>query len=167
MFNIRYADEKDAKTLGKIHATSWKIAYKGIIPDRILDNITEDKREKYFQKALLAKLEEDAIIYEDNEATGFITLGKCRDKDKPETYGEVWGIYLAPQFWHAGMGTKLINWGLEELRKRGYKKATLWVLEDNVSAIRFYEKMGFKHDGTVRKIKIGKEINECRYEINL
>lgn len=164
MFEIRYADISDAKELAKIHSSSWKIAYKGIVPDEVLENITLEKRQKYFEKALSDGLEEDAIIFKDNEAVGLICIGKCRDKDKTETYGEIWGIYLLPEYWKMGIGSKLINWGLNELNKRKYKKVTLWVLEENINARRFYERVGFKHDGTVKEINIGKKLNEYRYE---
>jgi ribosomal protein S18 acetylase RimI-like enzyme len=164
MIKIRYADISDAKTLGKIHSRSWKVAYNGIVPDEILDKITAEKRQKYFEKSLTDELEEDAIIFKDNEAVGFICIGKCRDTDKPDTYGEIWGIYLLPQYWKMGIGSKLINWGINELKKRKFHNITLWVLEENTSARKFYEKIGFKHDGTVKQIIIGKKLNEYRYE---
>lgn len=37
------------------------------------------------------------------------------------------------------------------------------VLEENIRARRFYEKIGFYHDGTVKEINIGKELKEYRY----
>lgn len=163
MYRIRYADADDAKLLGEIHAQSWKVAYKGIVLDEILNNITSDKRQKYFEKALSEKLEEDAIIFENEKAVGQITIGKCRDLDKNDYYGEVWGIYLLPEFWNKGIGTILINWGLDELKKRNYKMVTLWVLADNLKARKFYEKIGFEHDGTIKEITIGKTLNEYRY----
>lgn len=163
MCEIRYANVDDAKSLGEIHSSSWKAAYRGIIPDKVLDNITAEKRKKYFQKALREALEEDAIIFEDNNPAGFICIGKCRDKDKDDSYGEICGLYLLPDYWNRGLGSKLINWGLAELEKRNYKKITLWVLEENSSARRFYEKIGFKFDGTINEINIGKRLNEVRY----
>lgn len=69
-----------------------------------------------------------------------------------------------PEYWNNGIGSELINWGLNELKKRNYDKVTLWVLEENINARKFYEKVGFKHDGTVKEITIGKKLNECRYE---
>lgn len=164
MFKIRYADINDSKTLGKIHSKSWKVAYKGIVPNEILENITVEKRQKYFEKALSNGWEEDAIIFKDNEAVGLICIGKCRDTDKANNYGEIWGIYLLPEYWNIGIGSELINWGLTELKKRNYDKVTLWVLEENINARNFYEKVGFKHDGTVKEITIGKKLNEYRYE---
>jgi len=52
MYKVRYADVNDARVLGEIHSSSWKIAYRGIVPDSILDNTSVDKRQKYFEKVL-------------------------------------------------------------------------------------------------------------------
>ena len=49
---------------------------------------------------------------------------------------------------------------LEKLE--GYGRAALWVLEDNKRAIRFYEKCGFRADGTRQILKLGTEIAEIR-----
>lgn len=164
MFRIRYANIVDAKTLGEIHSKSWKVAYKGIVPDEILKNITVEKRQAYFEKALTEKWEEDAIIFKDNDAVGLICIGKCRDADKTDTCGEIWGIYLLPEYWNMGIGSELINWGINELKKRNYSKVILWVLEENINARKFYEKVGFKHDGAIKEITIGKKLIEHRYE---
>ncbi|MDT8718436.1 GNAT family N-acetyltransferase [Clostridium sp. 19966] len=74
------------------------------------------------------------------------------------------GIYLLPEYCKMVIGFELINWGLKELKKRGYNKVTLWVLEENIYARKFYEKVGFNHDGMVKEIIIGKKLNEYRYE---
>ncbi|GFZ33268.1 N-acetyltransferase [Clostridium zeae] len=165
MIRIRYAEINDAKILGEIHSRSWKIAYKGIVPDEVLENITAEKREKYFEKALTNRQEEDAIILKDDVAAGFICIGRCRDTDKDDACGEIWGIYLLPEHWSIGIGSELIKWGLNELKKRNYKRVTLWVLEENIRARKFYEKIGFRHDGTVKEITIGKKLDEYRYEM--
>jgi RimJ/RimL family protein N-acetyltransferase len=164
MYDIRYANINDAKVLGEIHSLSWKATYKGIVPDEVLSSITSEKRQRYFEKALTEGWEEDAIIFKDNKAVGLICIGKCRDMDKEDYCGEIWGIYLLPEYWNKGIGYELINWGLDELKKRNYKKVTLWVLEENLNARRFYEKIGFQHDGAAKEITIGKALKEYRYE---
>ncbi|MDY2630620.1 MAG: GNAT family N-acetyltransferase [Clostridium sp.] len=163
MFKIKYAKDIDSEILGEIHSKSWKAAYKNIIPDKILDNITSQKRASYFKRALTEGWEEDAIIYKNDYAIGLICIGKCRDRDLDNSFGEIWGIYLLPEFWNLGIGSILINWGINELKSRGYSKVTLWVLENNLNAIKFYKKHGFIHDGTVKEIYIGKTLNEYRY----
>ena len=163
MYKIRYANTDDAIILGHIHSKSWKVAYKGIVPDEVLNNITAEKRQGYFKKALTEGWEENAIIFDNNTPLGFICIGKCRDHDKESSCGEVWAIYLLPEFWHRGIGSVLIQWGIEELKKKNYNKVTLWVLEENENARRFCEKMGFHYDGTIKEISIGKKLNEYRY----
>jgi ribosomal protein S18 acetylase RimI-like enzyme len=160
---IRYANINDSKILGYIHSQSWKTAYKSIIPDLILDNMSAEKRGKYFEKVLSDKIEEDVLIFKGDESVGFMTFGKCRDVDSDSSFGEIWGIYLLSNYWNQGIGTELIKWGTEELKNRGFYKISLWVLEENVNARRFYEQIGFQHDGTVKKLNIGKELNEYRY----
>ena len=96
--HIRYADIKDSKILGYIHSQSWGIAYKSIIPDSILKNMSAEKREKYFEKALSEKIEEDVLIFKGDKPVGFMTLGKCRDGDSDSFCGEIWGIYLLPYY---------------------------------------------------------------------
>lgn len=167
MYDIRYATINDARILAQIHSTSWKVAYKGIVPNSVLDNITVEKREKHFEQALKEEREKNAIIFKGNKPAGLICIGKCRDSDQDDSCGEIWGIYLHPDYWNMGIGLVLLKWGLDELTKKGYKKATLWVLEDNLSARKFYEKAGFKHDGLIKEIKVGKVLNEYRYEIAL
>lgn len=97
MYKIRYASFDDAKVLGDIHSKSWKIAYKDIVPDEVLNNITSEKRKISFEKTLSEDLEENILIFEEEEKeAGFICIGKCRDEDKDDFYGEIVAMYLLP-----------------------------------------------------------------------
>jgi hypothetical protein len=96
MLIIRYADIGDAETLGNIHAKSWQAAYKGIIPDEYLSGITPENRTARFVKVLSEGRENNALVIVDEIPAGFVCLGKCRDDDKDDTYGEIWGIYFLP-----------------------------------------------------------------------
>ena len=62
IYKIRYAKGSDARALAEIHVNSWQEAYKGIIPDEVLKNITVEKREKYFTKVLTERTEDDACL---------------------------------------------------------------------------------------------------------
>jgi GNAT superfamily N-acetyltransferase len=51
-----------------------------------------------------------------------------------------------------------------ELRDRGFREATLWVIEANPRARRFYEREGWHPDGVERREEIGEvEVTEVRY----
>jgi GNAT superfamily N-acetyltransferase len=163
MIKIRYANAADAEILAILHVNSWKEAYKGIIPDDYLNRMTIEKRQSYFSKVLSEESEKDALVFVDDKPAGFICLGKCRDEDNDGTVGEIWGIYLLPEFWRKGVGTILLNWGINELTLLGFTRITLWVLKDNLTARYFYEKNGFILDGNEKPITLGINLIECRY----
>lgn len=163
MTEIRYAEVSDAKALGEIHSLSWREAYKGIVPDGVLEAFTPEKRAAAFEWFVTARSSYIAIALSEGEAAGWVCFEKCRDEGSPASRGEVWGIYLNPKFWRRGIGAALINWAIEELRKLGYTSVALWVLEENARARAFYEKQGFVPDGARKEITIGKKLWEIRY----
>jgi ribosomal protein S18 acetylase RimI-like enzyme len=53
---------------------------------------------------------------------------------------------------------------LETLARAGYREATLWVLETNARARRFYEAGGWRGDGAVRQDEVdGVLLTDLRY----
>jgi len=60
------------------------------------------------------------------------------DNDTPEL-----AISLLPEFKRKGIGTKLMEYLFELLRKRGYKQTSLSVHKEN-PAVKFYERLGYK-----------------------
>ncbi|MEI7024912.1 hypothetical protein [Paenibacillus sp. y28] len=49
----------------------------------------------------------------------------------------------------------------------GYARVSLWVLQDNTNARRFYEHLGLLCDGTEKVITRGKELVQVRYRMEL
>lgn len=139
-------------------------AFKGIIPDEFLENhFTYDKRKAGFFRELSLGKPETIIMYQDGTPIGLFTFGESRYGAVEDSCIEIWRIYLSPSYWKKGLGTELMDWGISELRSKGYMKAILWVLEENLYARNFYEKIGFINDGVVQIIKCGKELKELRY----
>lgn len=160
---IRWAVYDDSEALGIIHSQGWKTAYKNIIPDKVLAKITAHERKKRFEAAIKDKTQETAVLIKNNKVIGFCTLGANRDEDIDNSHGEIWGIYLLDKHWGQGLGKVLVHWGIKELYERGYSKISLWVLEENISARRFYEKIGFIFDGTIKEVEIGITLKKMRY----
>jgi GNAT superfamily N-acetyltransferase len=88
----------------------------------------------------------------------------CRDTDldKRKT-GEIWGIYILPEHWRQGFGRYLGKQDQKLLASRKFKTATLWALEANEQARRFYEAMGFSPDGTTKQLPRGIPLTTIRY----
>lgn len=163
--NIRRATANDAPMLAKVHVDSWQVAYRGIVPDSFLERFTYQRREEAFRQALTANLEETYLVEDNDHAIGILTIGASRDADLDvNCTGEIWGIYIAPDYWRRGIGTTLVYEAERILQSRGFNQVILWVLEENMDARRFYERMGFCLDGMYRTVELGKPLKAVRYK---
>ncbi len=163
--NIRRATANDAPILAKVHVDSWQVAYRGIVPDSHLERFTYQRREEAFRQAISANLEETYLIEDNSQPIGILTIGASRDADVDVSRtGEIWGIYITPEYWRQGVGTTLVHEAERILQSRGYQDVVLWVLEANMDARRFYEKMGFRLDGVFKMVELGKPLKAVRYK---
>lgn len=62
-------------------------------------------------------------------------------------------LYVRPSAWGSGVADELHAWAVDRLRAAGTTTARLWVLEENVRARRFYERHGWRADGTSRVVE--------------
>lgn len=75
---------------------------------------------------------QNTFVYEDEVIKGFICVVE----------GEIKKLYVDSFFQSEGIGGKLIQFAIEDLNA-----SSLWALEKNVGALRFYKKHGFHMDG--------------------
>jgi GNAT superfamily N-acetyltransferase len=165
---IRYATQDDAHVLGLVYSQSYQAAFRGIIPDKLLEDVfSPEKREAGLLKEIMEGSPINAILYCEDKPAGILTYGRAKDDDMEDSSIEILRIYLHPSYWGQNIGAELMNWGVKELRQRGYTRLILWVIEDNLRARKFYEKLGFVHDGETRTINVGKELKDLRYVMNI
>ena len=56
--------------------------------------------------------------------------------------GEIFEIYLAPEFQGLGFGKRLFKAARRDLADHGYMSVLVWALADNDRALAFYERLG-------------------------
>ena len=164
MKTIRFIDEKDDRNqISSVYEQSWKTSYRGIVPDDYLDSIPAGRWASKVDNPSWHTL----VCLEDGQIIG--TSSFCESRfDVFEGYGEIISIYLLPEYVGKGCGRQLMERALSELRKQGYTKAFLWVLEENNRARAFYEKMGFTiSDKSIESNIGGKDLKEVSYTIDL
>src|SRR3972149_5458465 len=59
-------------------------------------------------------------------AVGFAVTGPSQDADADERTGELYAIYLDPDRFGRGIGKRLLEHAIGDLRGRGVRTATLW-----------------------------------------
>lgn len=59
--------------------------------------------------------------------------------------------------------TKIFSILHKRIKDLGFSEITIWVLNDNLKAKKFYERNGFKLDDNSKEIEIGAKLLEVRY----
>jgi L-amino acid N-acyltransferase YncA len=165
---IRPADQDDARIIAEIHVRAWRWAYRGLMPDDLLDGLSVDRREQGWRQSLSPMGPGNPVWVAERQGrvVGFVAAGPSQDPDATPRTGEVYAIYLEPDVVGTGVGRALFSLATEELRAHGYRTATLWVLDTNERTRRFYEMAGWRPDGETRLEPWGDfELSEVRYRI--
>lgn len=168
--HVRLAQLPDAGALGALHVASWKLTYRGLIADDYLDRLDPGERGRGWAARLTAPTPGRATwVGEVNEQViGFVSCGPSRDDGAAPEVGELYGIYLDPPQVGSGHGRRLFEACVVDLRQRGFRQMTLWVLRGNEGAEGFYRHMGLTPDGATKLVtREGVEFDEYRLAMAL
>ena len=154
--------------MARVHVRSWQVAYQGLIAQDYLDGLRpEEKASRYTFDRTGSEAPVTLIAVENEVICGFVTTGPSQDSDLPDV-GELWAIYVDPQYWGKGVGRLLVTAGRDQMRRDGAREALLWVFARNHRATRFYELDGWRPDGARRAEAIGTAtVEEVRYRYAL
>ena len=162
--DVRRAAEADARAIAHVHVDTWRAAYKGVIPQTVLEALDVAAREPMWRR--FATTDDVAVFVAERggRIVGFVSAGASHDEDG---VGEVYAIYVHPDAWGTGAGLALMDAAVAWLRER-WPEAVLWVAEANPRARRFYELYGWRPDGgrKVDTVAGGAEVAEVRYRLS-
>ncbi len=140
-FTVRRAVLDDAEQIGPVHAQVWRETYRGILSEEWIANVSDDERIERWQLILGTPNPAQQWVAEaDERIVGFAASGPPRDA-KPARSLELWSLHLLKSHARMGIGTALVNASL------GDAPASVWVVEANQPAQRFYTAVGFMPDG--------------------
>lgn len=131
---LRAATPLDREAIAAVQAESWRTTYREMLPDAYLDDKVEAELIRHWANVEI--LPKDVVLVaEDDQIVGFIAIW-C----DPDPFID--NLHILPNRQSKGTGRKLMYAAAEELQRLGYTTAYLWVLENNLRAIRFYESLG-------------------------
>lgn len=137
---VRRATAKDAEAIATVHDEAWRLAYRGIIPGGNLERMVMRRGPAWWRKAIDRKAA-ILVIEFGGEICGYATVGPSRMRMLPFT-GEIYEIYLKPEYQGLGFGRHLFEAAREELKRYGLKSFAIRVLKDNEAVHGFYRRMG-------------------------
>jgi ribosomal protein S18 acetylase RimI-like enzyme len=169
---IRPATLTDAQDIARIHADSWRSAYRGLLPQHYLDAMSPFTLRVRWERRLRwndsrpAERDADAwVIEREQRVLGFFVLEPVMDDEELAGFaGEVSMLYVDPEHTRQGLGRALLDRAQHLLADREYYWLIIWVLDKNQPARAFYEHAGLRLDGAQRQDRfVNQRVEVVRY----
>lgn len=167
--NPRRATPADAQGIAETHVASWQAAYRGLLPDAALDNLSVAERRTMWEAQLAKGPSNLWVTGPETQVSGFIACCPSRDADLPAPeFAEIAALYVRAEAWGTGCGYALSQAAFADMRHAAAQTAMVWVLAGNTRARRFYERAGFTPDGGTKDITLHHvTLPEVRYRREL
>ena len=161
---IRLATALDADAIASLHIESWRTTYRGMLSDKYLDEDIFVERQQLWRTRLQSPPANLDVLLamDDGLIAGFASL--LGDEDGH------WGsmldnLHVAAGHKGQGLGARMMRESAQWLHHRypGHGMY-LWVVEQNINARRFYDKMqGQVADTEIWYTPDGGELSSLRY----
>lgn len=142
----RQARPADTVRIAEIHVDASRAAFTGLLPKRELDTLCPRQMARRWAPLTLTH-DGGFFVAEENEVVGFCLVTRARGELPDNHAAEIMAIYVDPERYSAGIGTRLMDIALDHASIRGFTEIMLWVLPGNERTRRFYESFGFSSNG--------------------
>lgn len=142
---IRLIQENDIEITCKIVNDNWKSVYKGYVNEKLLNKQGCLDRKNRLRADFLSGRLSNYIYEYRKQPIALLSVGDTADKDKPMAF-EVWHIYVSSEYQNQGIGSRLLNFAEQEAFSLDHQEVVIWAFKENVHAISFYEKHGYRQD---------------------
>lgn len=148
---IKRADEGDVRDIQRVARRSWEATYEDVLdPGRIDVMLAEGYSTDLLAETVAASETDFFVATIDEEVVGYAS-------GMPNESGEVGevNVYVDPEHWREGIGTRLLDRVEEALADRGIERLRDYVLAENDAGNAFYRSRFQKIDE--RELEIGEE----------
>lgn len=168
-WTARRAVPADVDAMARIHVSAWQRAYRGMVPDEVLEGLQIEQSAARFQSVIERTDAAALFVAVDGTRLGAF-CGVCpvrhpeRDGHSRLATGELAAIYADPVMRGTGAGHAVHEAGLAHLTAAGFRHAVLWVVDANAAARSFYTRHGWSDDGVLDHYDAGgHQVLEVRY----
>ena len=141
---IREAKPEDASAMARVRVDTWRAAYRGIVPDVTLDNLSYETTAKLLRRILWEENQgEFGFVAESQggQVVGIAVAGPVFTDKNAGFKGEVYILYVLPDFQNQGLGGALMKACAKRLAQLSLTPFMLWTYAQG-SARDFYERLG-------------------------
>ncbi len=130
------------RSLAECHIACWREAYRGLVPEHMLDAFDVECRAEQCERDLASGLSRNFVAVDNRAVVGFASARAGHDRHAEIT--ELDALYLRRSHYGSGLADRLLTNAI------GAAPCALWVFEDNPRAKAFYRRHGFAQDGERR-----------------
>ena len=80
--NVRPATAEDADAIGRVQVETWRVAYRGLMPDEAIAGFDLEGRQRMWREGLAREPRPGSATFVaelDGEVVGFASVGRSRD----------------------------------------------------------------------------------------
>ena len=133
LIEVRRAKPSDAPAIAATHDDAWRAAYQGIIPGAELEKLINRRGPDWWDSAI-RKGSRIAMLAFGDYVAGYANYGRNRARSLYYD-GEIYELYLRPEFQGLGFGRKLFTAARRDLAQSGLQSLVVWALSDNEPAV--------------------------------
>jgi GNAT superfamily N-acetyltransferase len=166
---VRAARPDDAAGIARIQLTTWRYAYRRLLPARILDQLDQDWIAQRWLTAIteppsgrhrvLVAVEQA----EESYLVGFVASGDADEAalapgEAVEQLGDataaVTDLLVEPRWGRRGHGSRLLAASVDLWREDGFVAALAWAFEADPATRKFLDSAGWAPDGVTRALDV-------------
>lgn len=138
--DVRPAELSDAARIAAVHWDAWQNVYSGVVPHRILQQKITRRNVGWWSRAI--RSEATILVLEVHDVlVGYASVGLNRARALPQE-GEIYEIYLLPQYQGLGFGRQLFAEARQLLISLGCKGILCWCIDTLDQAGCFFSALG-------------------------
>ena len=156
-----------------VNKKAWYQAYSHIIDKQEMDEHFTERFSKEGLARFGAYLDKCKNFYiarikETGEIVAYIDFGMCRWEPKYKDFGEVYAVYVNPDFQRCGIGKQLLDFALDYFKSQNLERVLLTTFKENFIGLSFYKKNNFAieiefpkgtwHDNSVDEVVLFKNL---------
>lgn len=176
---IRPAEPGDALGIARTQVETWRDAYVGILREQSLINLDEMRATVFWTRVIgqMTGYEHISVAEHEGVIVGFCNAGPARagliqaaerfaggdPSWSASTLGEIYALYVDPNFQQMGIGRALLCDGVRALISDRVERLGLMTLAANDHARRFYEAVGGVPGDTHPSVVSGEPADQVAY----
>lgn len=143
---IRPLREADFDAAAALVNACWRSVYAGYVGPELLSDAGCEQRSRKLKSDFASHRLEEYVWEEEGRVRAALSAGPSEDPGRAGAF-ELWRLYLAPEVRGRGVGGRLPAFAETRAAERGYAEMVIWAFRENVRAVSFYRKHGYRTDG--------------------